>query len=122
MKRELDLIREILLAIEAYEPSSMIELQSISPKDFSGTELLNSHHIRLLIDEGLINAAGCPTMQRVYSVHGLTMKGHDFLDSIRDQTIWDATKKRINNIGGWTMDIVLAVAKEEIKKRLGGLL
>ena len=54
-----------------------------------------------------------------YPINGMTMAGHDFLDAIRDQSVWDKTKNRIGQAGGWTLDIVLAVAKEELKRRLG---
>lgn len=49
----------------------------------------------------------------------MTMAGHDFLDAIREQSVWDETKERIGAVDGWTLDIVIAVAKEEIKRRLG---
>ncbi|MFN3664145.1 DUF2513 domain-containing protein [Yoonia sp.] len=119
MKRSLDLIREILLVIESYEPERINRIQSISPRDFSGTEPQNWHHIKMLCDAGLLDVAGQPDMKLNYSIHGMTMAGHDFLDAIRDETVWDKTKQRLGNAGGWTLDLVLAVAKEELKRRLG---
>lgn len=121
MKRDLDLIREILLSIESYEPERIGFIQIISPKGFSGTEPQNAYHIRMLIDAGIVDANGRPTMSLQYAINGLTMEGHDFLDAIRDASIWDATKSRVAAVGSWTLDIVLAVAKDEIKKRLGGV-
>ena len=119
MKRSLDLIREILLSIEEYEPERVSTIQSIHPKDFSGTEAQNYHHIRMLIEAGYINLAGSATLAGDHAIHGMTMAGHDFLDAIRDQGVWDKTKDRLGQAGGWTLDIVLAVAKEELKRRLG---
>lgn len=119
MKRSLDLIREILLVIESYEPERIGLIQSISPRDFSGTEAQNWHHIKMLYEAGLLDVAGKPDMQLNYAIHGMTMAGHDFLDAIRDETVWDKTKTRLGNAGGWTLDLVLAVAKEELKRRLG---
>lgn len=119
MKRSLDLIREILLAIEDYEPERISSLQTISPTDFSGTDAQNYHHIKMLVDANFIDLAGRPDMQANYPVSGMTMAGHDFLDAIRDQGVWDKTKDRLGKAGGWTLDLVLAVAKEELKRRLG---
>ena len=119
MKRNLDLLREIMLAVEAYEPERISSLQMISPNEFSGSNAQNFHHINLLVDAHLISLAGKPDMQANFAIKGMTMDGHDFLDAIREVTIWDATKTRLRGAGGWTIDIVLAVAKEELKRRLG---
>lgn len=119
MKRNLDLVREILLAVEDYEPAQPSMLQTLSPKDFSGTEAQNFYHINMLVDAGFINLAGKATLAGDYAVHGMTMSGHDFLDAIKEPSVWNHTKERVGKIGGWTLDIVLAVAKEEIKRRLG---
>ncbi|KQI69198.1 hypothetical protein AN189_06430 [Loktanella sp. 3ANDIMAR09] len=119
MKRSLDLIREILIAIEDYEPERISSLQTLSPKDFSGTEAENYHHIKMLRDAGLIDLAGQPLLSGDFPISGMTMSGHDFLDAIRDQGVWDKTKNRLSKAGGWTLDLVLAVAKEELKRRLG---
>ena len=119
MKRSLDLIREILISVEEYQPERISSLQTLSPEDFSGTEAENYHHIKMLLDAGLIDLAGQPLMSGEFPINGMTMTGHDFLDAIRDQTVWDRTKDRIGQAGGWTLDLVLAVAKEELKRRLG---
>lgn len=119
MKRSLDLIREILLVIEAYEPERINSLQTISPNDFSGTDAQNYHHIKMLVDANFIDLAGRPDMQANYPINGMTMLGHDFLGAIREASVWESTKKRLGSAGGWTLDIVPAVAKEELKRRLG---
>lgn len=118
MKRDLDLIREILLAIEDFEPETLSSLQGISPRDFSGTLPQNLHHITMLIDAGYIDKV-TEDLEPTFVVRGMTMAGHDFLDAIRDKTVWEQTKTRLGQAGGWTLDIVLAVAKEELKRRLG---
>ena len=119
MKRDLDLVREILLAVESYEPARVSEIQSISPSDFAGTKAQNYYHINMMIDAGLIKLAGRPTLAGDFAVRGMTMTGHDFLDAIKEQSVWNHTKERVGKIGAWTLDIVLAVAKDEIKRRLG---
>lgn len=119
MKRNLDLVREILLCVEAHEPARVGMLQSISPRDFTGSEAQNLYHINMLVDAGFIKLAGRPTLAGDFSVHGMTMQGHDFFDAIKEQSVWDNTKERVGKIGGWTLDIVLAVAKDEIRRRLG---
>jgi hypothetical protein len=119
MKRNLDLIREILFAIEGHEPERISSLQRISPKDFSGTDAENNYHIKMLVDANFIDLAGKPDMQASYPINGMTMLGHDFLDAIREASVWESTKKRLGSAGGWTLDLALAVAKEELTRRLG---
>lgn len=119
MKRDLDLIREILLSIESYEPKHVGFVQSISPRDFSGTEAQNYYHIKMLVDVSYIALAGKPLLSGDYPVTGMTMVGHDFLDAIKEPTVWARTKDRLNSLGGWTLEIVLEIAKEELKRRLG---
>jgi hypothetical protein len=52
MKRDLDVLREILLSAKAFQPTVIGELQRVSPKDFSGSEPQNMHHIELPIGAG----------------------------------------------------------------------
>ena len=53
----------------------------------------------------------------------LTWRGHDFLDSIRDQSVWAQTKDGARKMGGASWDVLIeiakAIAKAEAKKRLG---
>jgi hypothetical protein len=48
----------------------------------------------------------------------LTWAGHDFLDSVRDPKIWRATKDRVKEAGGFTIEILAASAKEIISHNL----
>lgn len=52
-------------------------------------------------------------MKLQYAGHGLTMKGHNFLDAIQGPSI--------STVGSWSLDTVSAVAKEEIKRALAVL-
>jgi hypothetical protein len=50
----------------------------------------------------------------------LTWDGHEFLDSIRDDSVWSAVKKRLAPIGGSvSIGVLRAVAVEVVKSRLG---
>jgi hypothetical protein len=73
----------------------------------------------MLVGANFIDLAGKPNMQASYPINGMTMLGHDFLGAIREASVWESTKTRLGSAGAWTLDIVLAVAKEELKRRLG---
>lgn len=50
---------------------------------------------------------------------GLTYEGHNFLSTVRDDTVWAKTKKRIAKVGGDTcLQIIASVASDIIKKIL----
>jgi len=49
----------------------------------------------------------------------LTWEGHEFLDDIRDQGIWNKTKERLKDIPSASIPVIVEIAKAEIKKRLG---
>ena len=85
MKRDLDLIRDILLYIEEAEQypvySDTIEIPE-------ATEEMISFHVQLLADAGYIDyldATACGNEGLVcYYINRLTMAGCDYLDGVRD--------------------------------------
>ena len=103
MKRNLELIRHILLTMESSSKTR------ICIEDFETTEYdpkTISYHINLLLDCDYLDATvvpmcGCPYDQ--FIVHRLTSQGHDYLDSVRDDNIWEETKKQI----GTAFDVFL---------------
>ncbi len=46
------------------------------------------------------------------------MRGHDFLNSIRDPEVWNETKKMVQASGGFTLDLLKDLAKGLIKKKI----
>ena len=120
MKRDLDLVREILLKIEDFEPTGISKVQLVTPDDFSGTPAQNLYHVDMLLQAGYLEETGRRTLQAEIAIRGLTMSGHDLLNAIREKSVWEKTKTRLGDAGGWTLDLVLAVAKQELKRRLFG--
>lgn len=93
MKRDMDLIRKILLAIEAHaEPYSWevpIEIEGYSDKEVS-------YHIKLLLEAGLIEARGLKgTGVITWAINGLTWAGHEFLEASRDDSRWGKVKRLV---------------------------
>ena len=91
MKRDMDLVRQILLATERTEA----RYAKVSVPDYP--EHLVNYHLDLLISAGIVNGK-MHWMNRgrgVAVVNGLTWEGHNYLDAIRDQSIWarDALNK-----------------------------
>jgi hypothetical protein len=82
MKRDMDLIRQILLATEA-NPSPVEPLEDLHFDGFDDNVV--AHHVELLAMAGLVTAEEAQAIG-IYEWHpvALTWVGHDFLDTIRD--------------------------------------
>lgn len=79
------------------------------------------YHIRLLINAGYIDGNIAETYDgSIFMIHGLTWKGHELLDDIRDDTVWNQTKATLGeNIKSFSIDIIREAAKSTIKGMLG---
>lgn len=117
MKRDMDLIRQILLAAELDEHG----LVSNEPTVPGYTDEQIKYHISLLGDAGLarvcdITTVGSRSPQAM--LLGLTWQGHEFLDAARANDRWNQAKKMVTKIGGASMPVWTAVLTELVKKEL----
>lgn len=122
MKRDLDLIRRMLLKMESLDSSyGTIRLNAF--KDICDDEAVLSLHVHLLLDAGLIEAT-----DMVYTGNGvddflitrMTFAGYDYLDSIRDESVWNEVKKKIASVGGSvSLDIAKELGVMLLKQHLG---
>ncbi len=88
MRRDLELLREILLAVEAAE--GPFDLTDARLGDHSFPEL--AHHAELLVEAELLkgevvysDSSGIPVYVRILR---LTWKGHEFLAIARNERSW----------------------------------
>lgn len=116
MKRDLNLLRAILLKVEAYEKPTLPPHElTIENHD----EALVAHHAGLLVEAGFLSGGGIQaTGFGLYCMEGfrLTMMGYDFLETIRDPDIWSRTKSAANKIGGASLELLWEIAKEVAKE------
>ena len=121
MKRDMDLVRKLVLYIEEKEDDN-----PILKAPFSGySELDFEEHYHLLFEAGLVRCetvCSGSTPSRIVKVipFSLTWEGHDFADAIKNETIWKNAKAKITSqIGGLPFDVLKAVligmCKEAIK-------
>lgn len=95
MKRDMDLIRLILIEVEKMVNWSDWEHTNI--EDYTHEEI--SYHVMLLKEAGLIEAKGfCDGGEWIPG--RLTWDGHEFLDSTRNETVWKKVKGKITEMGG----------------------
>lgn len=87
MKRDWDLIRQILFAVEAAQAD-----ERISDNDIDGCTPENFHHNAILLTEaGFVHAMILQNLETTL-IESLTWEGHEFLDSIRSDSTWDKIK------------------------------
>lgn len=122
MKRDLDLIRDILLRIEAMPPEQT-DLSSKQLKNLCDNAAITDFHIKLLLDSKFIEVTHCVPQNEnkdIYFISRLTSSGCDYLDSIRNPKIWEATKEKIKSIGdSVSLEIVKDVAISVVRSYLG---
>lgn len=116
MKRDMELIRLLLLAQETGEAPPELS-------EFSRQETL--YNYALMNDAGLIIASfaegngGIPDDVRVYR---LTWAGHDFLDATKDSKIWKMAKAHVIKPGAsWTFSLLLEWLKQQAHERVFGV-
>lgn len=99
MKRNLDLIREILFYIEQNYEAGEKWITSVEIDGYS--DVVIAEHIVLAYQDGFIQAikdvSSCSGTE--YWVGNLTNSGYDFLDKIRSDTVWNKTKAVITEKG-----------------------
>ena len=98
MKRDMDLVRLILLKIEEeYKSTALINL-SIDGYDMDTV----AYHCKILHDAGFVsnyNARYAGDELYIFSVGALTWDGNDYLDKIRDNSTWKKIKDIIAQKG-----------------------
>lgn len=122
MKRDMDLIREILLKIEAANEPAMEELlrEGGTAEDLEAL----SYNLGLLVDHGFVTGVEAHTLaaKNWFSL-ALTWNGHEFLDDIREPTIWKKTKEGASAVGSASLqfmwELAKGYAKQQAKAKLG---
>lgn len=97
MKRDIKLIKSILMEIE----------KSQSPRDWLNINIEGktsdqvAYHVKLLHDAGLIEAHDLSgSAEFMWKPSALTWHGHEFLDAIRNDTVWKKLNAKINEQSG----------------------
>lgn len=112
MKRDMNLVRSILLSIEATPVNGNV------PLDFPGYDEDTVHyHLKIMVDGGLIEGLDIsdPFSQRVMPM-GITWAGHDFIDNARSETVWKKALEIAKSNGGLASIEIMKVAVAQAAK------
>lgn len=112
MKRDMELVAKLLLALEESEAGEMGLLfpEGVDPK-------LIVDHLFIMSDAGLIEATDSSSSDgRDLLVDRMTWAGHEFLDSIRKGDLWSQLRTKFKDA---PFEAVRELAMAMTKKKLG---
>lgn len=108
MKRDMELVRKILFAIEEkYTDTAIIGLRI---EGYSKEEI--AYHCKILHEAGLVSsykAIYADNHISLFTVGSLTWDGNDYLDKIRSEVVWEKTKQTIEKK---KLPMILEVVKD----------
>lgn len=121
MKRDMDLARSIMLALEESPGPDLVDTYiEVYVKGHTPEEI--SYHVMLLHEAGLIKALDASSFGiDNWKPERLTWEGHEFLESSRDEGIWKKAKKiMVEKAGGITFEALKQVLIQLAKDAVSG--
>lgn len=128
MRLNKDCIRDLLLLVENkcvyYEhPKVGKRLFTLSFKQICQSDEMKNYNedvIRYTISkmfegnyvEGCVIPPNSHLKFKMCEIDGLTLKGHELLDNIRPETVWQETKSVMSKVGDFSLGIMSQVAGE----------
>jgi len=120
MKRNWDIIRDVLIEVEAMN-SAQFETIQYGPASESEQPEKDLHGI-LLWKAGFLEGTDASCMDGdAILAQGLTWAGHDLLETIRSKAVWERVKTTAREKGiELTFDAVKALAKAALASIISG--
>ena len=119
MKRDIDLVRHILLFIEQHEHGT-------APRDMAidgYTEEQIGYHVHLMGQAGLLKVADVTSFSSTSPEAipiSMLWDGHDFLDAARSETIWNRAKQKLgSNLTSVPFAVLKALLVDYVKESIG---
>lgn len=96
MKRDMDLVRAVLLQVEALPPGAQ---EALSNGEWDGPTFVG--HVAMLIEAGYVDGRVIHTLDGFACMASdLTWAGRELLDNIKNDTVWQNTKRVVKEKGG----------------------
>jgi hypothetical protein len=122
MKRDMDLVRLLLLRTEAFGVDAEAA-ERYHDECEKHSEPIRAHHIAIMTEAGLIIGEATPNELGIPSkgfILRLTWQGHEFLDAARNDTTWRKAKDTFfKPAAAWTFSILTEFLKAEAKRLAG---
>lgn len=117
MKRDMDLARKILFAVEEL-PKQQKGFVDIKIDGHTNEEI--NYHLIILMDAGLIKAdyVDNKLIDYIWKSIRLTWEGHEFIEAARDNTRWEKAKGAMVQVGGFALDVMKQLLVQFLKEEL----
>lgn len=115
MQKNMELLRKLLVAIEAAGSTSLLANPVIEGYNRETVD----NHVFLLMEAGLVEGETLTTLgQRVPrgAARRLTFKGHEALAAIRNESVWLKTKTKVATLGGASLPLWIEIAAAYAKE------
>lgn len=118
MKRNMDLIREILLVMNEYKNGyapDNIEIEGYTDEQIG-------YHCFILHEAGLIEAADASSSSTPspYALPiRLTWQGHEFIENAQSEGVWGQTKEIVGKLGDVSFSVWANVLSQVVLRNLG---
>jgi len=121
MQRNPDILRDIMLAAEKQPAGHKLYASAIKTVSDNPHEIAD--HIQQLIEIGYLDATvqfyGRDTPPKAV-IHRIKGPGHDFLQAMRDDTVWRMVKEKVMvPAASWTLATAVKYAEQWLAKKLG---
>ena len=118
MKRDMELVRDLLLIIEENNGDKELSL----PSEWDSEVV--AYHLKILDQAGYIqNKTKWAGNKPLWIYASLNWQGHDFIESVRDDSIWNKTKEGIKTkgleFGSVPIEVIKDFATLQIKNLFG---
>ena len=115
MKRDLDLVRTILMAVED-APALAPDQIAVDGYD----EETIAYHLLIMGEANLLVVIDGTSLTRIDATPvRMTWAGHEFLELVRDDSRWRAVKTQTGKLGGVVFELAKMVASAMAMKQLG---
>ncbi|MGE8037804.1 DUF2513 domain-containing protein [Lysinibacillus sp. NPDC093692] len=117
MKLNFDAMREIMFVIEE-QPSNIdvnVVVFDARLERFDKNEL--GYAIEKLIESNLLNGqVGKSKTGTQLLIHSISLEGHQFIDAIRQDTVWNKTKETASKVGAATIREIGSIVFGSVKE------
>jgi hypothetical protein len=123
MKRDMDLIRELLTRVEAHVGPRFLSDSDVTVDGYTADQV--REHFFMLEDAGLVEGKAIHYMDGdgggQFLAKKLTWDGHEFIANARNDTIWNKSKEKVAAAGGSVSIATMSELMGSVAKGLLGL-
>ena len=118
MKRNMDLVRLIMLKLQDHEHGDA--QSSLHIDNFSDEEI--NYHCFIMNEAGLIVAtdttSSCSLSPEAMPLR-LTWNGHEFIENAQNEKVWAETKQAVSKLGDVSFTVWASVLSKVVMENLG---